>query len=415
MLYHKRGVKYLFRSFIKDSTNHRFSALGVRDFRLFFTGQTISLVGTWMQQTALGWLVYSITRSSFYLGLMALALSLPVLFFTLIGGIVADRFSKRNILIATQGLSIVPAALLTIIAYGGVTNIWLILAVAAILGVVNSIDIPVRQSFIIEITGRENLLNAVALNSTTFHTARVVGPFISGIVIEHYGAALCFFINVISFLPIVYALWSIQLRHEASAGKSNGFVRDFGDALSFIRDNGRLLYIILTVTVFSLFGIPFSQFLPVFADGVFSSGARGYGYMMSAVGLGSALGGGIIAFKGDIQKKRLYMSITSVIFPFSLFIFAISGNFILSLASLCVMGFNMVSFLATANSYIQLKTRDDLRGRVMSVYTMMFLGMTPLGATLMGTLAQGIGIQKTVAINAVVCLGGVLFFRNKWK
>ncbi|KJU85915.1 major facilitator transporter [Candidatus Magnetobacterium bavaricum] len=400
---------------IRGVGTYRFSALRVRDFRLFFTGQAISLIGTWMQQTALGWLVYSITRSSFYLGLMALALSLPVLFFTLAGGVIADRFKKRNVLIATQALSMIPAALLTIIAYTGGTNIWLILAIATILGTVNSIDIPVRQSFIIEITGRENLLNAVALNATMFHTARVIGPLISGIVIEYYGAALCFYINVLSFLPVVYALWSIQLKQEANAGKSNGLVRDFAAALSFIRDNGRIMYIILTVTVFSLFGIPFSQFLPVFADVVFDSGAKGYGYMMSAVGLGSALAGVIIAFRGDIQKKRLYMSITSVIFPFALFIFALSGNFLLSLASLCVMGFNMVSFLATANSYVQLKTRDELRGRVMSIYTMMFLGMAPLGAAFMGTLAQGIGIQKTIAINAVVCLGGVLFFRNKWK
>ncbi|MBF0606062.1 MAG: MFS transporter [Candidatus Magnetobacterium sp. LHC-1] len=396
-------------------TVYRFSALRVRDFRLFFMGQSISLIGTWMQQTALGWLVYSITKSSFYLGLTALALSLPVLFFTLIGGLIADRFKKRNVLIATQALSIVPAALLTVIAYHRVTNIWLILAVAAILGIVNSIDIPVRQSFIIEITGRENLLNAVALNATMFHSARVIGPFISGIVIEYYGVALCFYINVFSFLPVIYALWRIQLRQGIHVGKSNGVVRDFADVMAFIGQHRRILYIILTVTVFSLFGIPFSQFLPVFADGVFGSGARGYGYMMSAVGFGSALAGVIIAFKGDISKKRSYMSFTSVIFPFVLFIFAISGNFILSLASLCVMGFSMVSFLATANSYVQLKTRDELRGRVMSIYTMMFLGMAPLGAAFMGTMAQGIGIQKTIAINAVVCLGGVLFFRSKWK
>ncbi len=368
-----------------------------------------------MQQTALGWLVYSLTKSSFYLGLLAMALSLPVLFFTLIGGLIADRFRKRNILIATQGLSIIPAILLSVIAYRGGANIWVILAVSAILGIINSIDIPVRQSYIIEIAGRENLLNAVALNSTTFHTARIIGPFISGIVIDHIGIAPCFYINVFSFLPVIVALLSIPLKQDSSICKSSGIVRDFGDGLTFIKDNSRLLYLILTITVFSLFVIPFSQFLPVFADKVFKVGVRGFGYMMSSVGIGSALAGFIIAFRGDIQKKRLFMSITSVISPISLLAFALSSNFVLSLVFLCVVGFNMVSFLATANSYIQLKTKDELRGRVMSVYTMMFLGMAPVGAAFMGTLAVSLGIQKTIVINTIACLAGVIFFRNKWK
>ncbi|MCG6553419.1 MAG: MFS transporter [Candidatus Magnetominusculus sp. LBB02] len=393
----------------------RFPALYVRDYRLFFIGQTISLVGTWMQQTALGWLVYSITKSSFYLGLLGMALSLPVLFFSLFGGVFADRFNKRNLLIATQASSIIPAIVLALLTGFHCLNVWAILCVAAFLGTVNSLDIPVRQSYMIEISGRENLLNAVALNSTSFHGARVLGPSIAGMIISLYGMSACFYINAVSFIPVIYLLFRISNRGKPKGGAYEGVFTGIKGGIDFILGHRRILFIIITISIFSLFGIPYAQFMPIFADKVYGVGAIGLGYMMSSVGAGSVLAGVIIAFRRDIKNKLLFMSVTGFLFPVSLLAFTIINNYHLALVFLSLVGFNLVGFLATANSYIQLEVPDEFRGRVMSVYAAMFLGTVPFGAVLAGTLGQTIGIRPTILSTAAACLAGFTVFQKKWK
>ncbi len=393
----------------------RFPALYERDYRLFFIGQTISLVGTWMQQTALGWLVYSITKSSFYLGLLGVATSLPVLFFSLFGGVFADRFNKRNILITTQALSIIPALMLAFLTDFHAIGVWTILIVAALLGTVNSLDIPVRQSYMIEIAGRENLLNAVALNSTAFHGARVFGPSIAGLIIGFHGMSACFYLNAISFVPVIYLLCRISNRGKPREGSHDGVFTGIKGGIKFILGERRILFIILTISIFSLFGIPYAQLMPVFADKVYGVGPIGLGYMMSCVGAGSVLAGIIIAFRRDIINKLLFMSVTGFLFPVSLLAFTIIDNFYLALVFLAVIGFNLVGFLATANSYIQLSVPDSFRGRVMSVFAMMFLGMAPFGAALTGATAEIIGIKTTILSTAIVCLTGFTIFREKWK
>lgn len=393
----------------------RFPALYERDYRLFFVGQSLSLVGTWMQQTALGWLVYSLTKSSFYLGLLGMALSLPVLFFSLFGGVFADRFNKRNILIATQALSIIPALMLAVLTDFHAIGVWTILIVAALLGTVNSLDIPVRQSYMIEICGRENLLNAVALNSTAFHGARVIGPSIAGFIIGLYGMSACFYINALSFIPVIYLLCRISNRGRPKAAISDGVFAGIKGGIGFILGQRRILFIILTISVFSLFGIPYAQLMPVFADKVYGVGPIGLGIMMSSVGAGSVLVGIIMAFKRDIKNKLFFMSVTGFSFPAALLAFTAINNFHLALFFLAVIGFTMVGFLATSNSYIQLEVPDEFRGRVMSVYAAMFLGMVPFGAALTGFLGELIGVKTTILTTAIVCLIGFTIFRGKWK
>ncbi|MEO5357924.1 MAG: MFS transporter [Nitrospirae bacterium YQR-1] len=393
----------------------RFSALYVKEFRHYFIAQAISLSGTWIHQTAAGWLVYSMTKSSLYLGLLGVSLSLPILLFTLIGGVLADRFKKRELLILTQALSIIPATVFALLLAFNIINIWEILAISFFLGVINSIDTPVRQSFLIEIAGRNNILNAVALSSVIFHMARMAGPVIAGFVISHFGFSICFILNAVTFLPVVYVLIKMTLRCDDKKPAKQSLLKDFSDGLVYVIRFRRIAFILVTITVFSLFCIPYGHFMPVFVDRVFHSDVVGLGYLMSATGAGAFAAGFVIAYAGDIKNKRKLMSITGLIFPLSLFAFCFVKNFTLAMFLLALAGFNLVSFLAAANSYIQLKVQDSIRGRVMSVYTLMFLGMAPAGSALIGSLAQVWGIEKTLALTTSISLTGFLIFRRKWK
>ncbi|QWR78348.1 MFS transporter [Candidatus Magnetomonas plexicatena] len=397
-----------------SETKHRFSALYVKEFRHYFLAQAISLSGTWIHQTAAGWLMYSLTKSALYLGLLGMSLSLPILLFTLIGGVLADRFKKRELLILTQALSIIPAAILALLLAFNMIKVWEIIAVSFFLGTINSIDTPVRQSFLIEIAGKNNILNAVALTSTIFHAARAVGPIIAGFAINHFGFSICFTLNAVTFLPVVYVLIQMKITCDNKKSAPQSLFKEFSEGLTYVIKSRRIAFIMVTITVFSLFCIPYSHFLPLFIDKVFHSNVVGLGYLMSATGVGSLFAGFIIAYNRDIKNKRKFMSITGFLLPFSLFTFCFVKNFTAAMFLLALTGFNLVSFLATANSYIQLKVSDSIRGRVMSVYTLMFLGMAPLGAALIGSLAQLWSIEKTIAVTTSISLSGFLIFRRKW-
>lgn len=391
---------------------NRFPALRVREYRLFFIAQFTSLIGTWMQQTAIGWLVYDITKSAFYVGAATMALSLPLLFFTLIGGILADRLSKRNIMIATQALSILPALLLAMLITFNAVHVWYIIIIAAMLGTINAIDVPARQSFFVEVVGKVSLLNAVALNSMSFHSARIIGPLVAGIIIERIGMSGCFYINAISFVPVIIVLSIIK--PAGAKVKQKGIVADLMEGFRYILDNGRMLYLFLTITLFSLLVIPFNSFLQVFADHVYHSGVRGYSVLMSFLGLGSLLGGTFVALRGDVERKTTLMSVTGLLYPLSLFMLCFAKSFNLACLILAVGGFNLICFLATTNTHLQLASSDEFRGRVMSVYALMFLGMTPFGAAMIGTLADAAGIRTAVAIFPLITLVCFIFLRNKW-
>ncbi len=380
-----------------------FSALGFRDYKLFWFGQLISLSGTWMQSVAQGWLVYSLTKSPFYLGMVAAAGSLPILLFTLGGGIAADRFRKRNLLLLTQALSILPALLLGILIDINMAAVWQVALIAAFLGTVNAFDIPARQSFMAELVGKENLTNAVALNSAAFHGARMIGPVIAGIAIANFGLSACFYLNAVSFLAVIVALSRIRTVGEAKIS-SQGILKDLIEGIQFMRNKPEIYRIIIMIAIFGLLAMPFVTLLPVFAVEVFKTGSAGFGFLVGATGAGALSAALFLALKGDIENKNRFMAVAAFCVSVPLLFFSLSGHFYFSLTILFVIGWGLVSFLATANSFIQLSVPDNLRGRAMSVYTFVFLGTAPIGNSLMGIVADFIGAAHAVSISALVCI-----------
>jgi len=392
----------------------RFSAFQYRDFRFFWFGQLISLSGTWMQSVAQGWLVYSLTKSPFYLGLVAAAGSLPILLFTLAGGIAADRFRKRNLLLLTQALSIMPALFLGILTDINIIAVWQVALLAAVLGTINAFDMPARQSFIFEMVGKENLTNAIALNSAAFHGARMVGPVIAGIAIAHLGLPACFYLNAVSFVAVIIALSKIRVEGEVRES-SNGIMRDFTEGIKYIKSKSEIYRIMLLIAVFGLIGMPFINLLPVFAVEVLGKGPEGFGFLVGATGIGALTAALFLSFRRDIKEKNRFMFFSTLCFSILLFIFSLSTIFYLSIALLIFIGWSMLSFFATANSFIQLSVSDNMRGRAMSVYTFVFLGTAPIGNSIMGMAADAIGTTKIVSIAAVICFIASIVFFNKNK
>ncbi len=354
--------------------------------------------------TAQGWLVYKLTGSPFYLGLVSAASTLPILLFSLIGGAVADRMEKRRLLMATQVLSMIPAFIIGMLVLTENITIWRLVFLGFALGTINAFDIPARQSYLVSLTSRKSLLNAVALNSAAFNGSRIVGPVLAGFIISGFGIAACFFINSLSYLASIAALSRVSAKGEPEK-KEHHMARDIAEGMRFLKREPGLLRIVLMVSTFSLFGLPFISQLPVFAGEILGSGAKGLGLLMGASGLGAFTMALLIAYKGDIKHKALVMNAASISFPAGLLAFAFSTNFNVSLVLMFLVGLAVVAFLANANSALQLRTPDGLRGRVMSVYTLLFLGMTPIGHSLLGVLANSVGSASAVRITSALCLG----------
>lgn len=403
-----------------------FSALYVRDFRIFWIGQLISFSGTWMQSTAQGWLVYSLTKSPFYLGLVATAASLPVLLFTLVGGVIADRLKKRNLLIVTQALSVIPAVTLAILTDLDIITVWQIAVLATFLGTVNAFDVPARQSFLIEMVQKGRLMNAIALNSAAFNGARIIGPFIAGFTIASIGIAACFYVNAVSFLAAIAALLMIKKESDIGEGRLStsgeggrstlsSLFRDLREGLSYVRNERNVFGIMLLVAAFSLMGIPFVTLLPVFAEDILRVGPKGLGILAGSSGVGSLIAALFIAFRGEIERKGRFMSLAGTIFSASLLLFSISKDYHTSAVILVFAGWGVVSFLAVGNSFIQLTTPDALRGRVMSVYALVFLGIAPIGNSIVGAVAHIIGTERAVSISSSLCLLAVLLSSRRLR
>jgi MFS family permease len=387
----------------------KFPALQSREYRLFFFGQMISLSGTWMQSVAQGWLVYSLTKSPFYLGLVAAFGSLPILLFSLFGGIVADRIRKRNLLLLTQALSIIPALSLGILTDMNLISVWHVVLFATFLGTVNAFDIPARQAFIIELVGEKSLMNAIALNSTVFHGARLIGPVMAGMAIAYLGLPACFYLNALSFSAIIIALSKMKVKSNTKE-QTKGFLRDLSEGIRFVTSKPDIYRIILLIAVFSLVGLPYVALLPVFAVEVLRAGPQGFGFLVGAIGGGAFLAGLFLAYKGDVENKFRLMSLSCLCFSIFLLVFSISRSVYLSIAALLFIGWGTVSFFATANSFVQLSVSDNLRGRVISVYAFAFLGFAPIGNYLIGILADSFGVTRTVAFSSIICIAASTLF-----
>lgn len=389
-----------------------FRALRHRNFRLFWWGQLVSLIGTWMQTAAQGWLVYRLTDSAFYLGLVGFARYLPVLLFSLIGGVVADRLPKRDLILLTQLVSMIQALALAVLTSTGLVEVWHIILLSVLLGVTNAFDTPARQSFIVEMVGQEDLMNAIALNSTAFNSARIVGPLVAGVLVPIVGEAGCFYLNGLSFLAVLLGLWRMDVRGLSPAHMEDhdgSLWQQLHQGLRYIRSERTIMTLLVLVSISSLFGLPYVTLMPAFARDVLQAGPTGYGGLMAAAGLGALSGALFLASWGsDLRKGRLFTS-GNILFPLGLLAFSLSRSFALSELLLVLVGFGFVLQNATANTLLQTIAKEGFRGRVMSLHALAFLGMVPLGDLQGGTIAHLLSVPTAVELGALACLGAAFW------
>jgi MFS family permease len=380
-----------------------FRALRHRNYRLWWSGQLVSLTGTWMQTVAQSWLVFQLTNSAFLLGLTGFIGSLPILLLSLWGGVVADRVHKRNLLVATQTTAMLQAFLLAFLTWSGKVRVEHVLIMAAILGVVNAFDAPARQAFTIEMVGKEDLMNAIALGSTLFNAARILGPAIAGVLLAVIGTAGCFTLNGVSFLAVIAGLLAMRLPSSPRAATSESALQNLKEGLAYVRSNSTVLSLLALVGTTSLFGMSYVTLMPIFARDVLKMGAQGLGFLTAAAGIGALVGALTLASLGRFRRKGLLLTAGNLLFPAAMAAFAFSRSFPLSLLCLVVAGWAMVAQNATANTLVQTTVPDHLRGRVMSVYTMLFMGMMPFGNLQAGTIASRFGAPFAVGLGAAIC------------
>jgi len=385
-------------------------ALKHRNFQLFFGGQLISVTGTWMQTVALSWLVYRLTGSTLLLGTVGFASQIPILLVAPLGGAMADRHNRQRIVIGTQTASMVLAFLLAALTLTGRVQVWHILVLATLLGVANAFDVPARQAFLVDMVGREDLMNAIALNSTTFNGARIVGPAVAGILVAMIGEGWCFFANAVSYVAVIVGLVTMQVRRPAQKPPSGSPLAHILEGFRFVRHARPIRAILLLLALISLAAMPYTVLMPVFADRILHGGARGLGILMSATGVGALLAALTLASRTGVRGLGRWVAYSCGGFGAALALFAVSRSFWLSTALLVPVGFCMMLQMASSNTLIQSMVPDHLRGRVMSVYSMMFMGMAPFGALMGGALAHRLGAPLTVAVGAATSMGGAVWF-----
>ncbi|WP_411828098.1 MFS transporter [Luteolibacter sp. AS25] len=387
-----------------------FSAFSHRNYRIFFGGQVISLIGTWLQTTAEGWLVYELSGSSVALGLIRFANMLPFALLALWGGIVADRISRRKILIFTQSASMILALLLALLVYLKVIEVWHVAVIGMGLGIANAFDVPARQSFVVDLVGKEDLINGIALNSSMFNLARVAGPAMAGALIGIVGMAGCFLVNGLSYIAVIFSYSKLDLPKFEKRTDNPPFLQAIREAYCYIAKDPPLRAIMILVSTFSMFGMSFNVLMPVFAKDVLHGDAKAFGILMAFNGLGALIGGLSLASKGKAFERRTLVYFGLFGCCVFLSIFAISKIFWLSCAMLVISGFFMIIFLASANTGTQLRSPDALRGRIMGFYSLCFLGMSSVGGLMMGALAKLFGAPTAVVIGMTICLiVGILF------
>jgi MFS family permease len=385
-----------------------FRALHNRNYRLYWSGQIVSQMGTWMQRIAQAWLVLQLTNSPLALGTIATVQFSPVLVFSLFGGVLADRFPKQKLLIVSQSVMTVQALAFAILTTLGLISLPAIYVLAAVLGIASALDTPVRQAFVVEMVGQDDLPNAVALNSTQFNTSRIVGPAIGGLIVGTLGVAACFWLNAVTFLAVIAGLALMRPSEffpGRPAAKGNVFGQ-IGEGLRYAVTTPGIALVVLLVGVIGLLGYNFTVLLPLIARYVLNWGAEGFGILTTAMGIGSLIAALAVAYAGRASERMLLIgaSCFSVIF----FCLGLSHWGFVTLPILVALGASSIAFTSTANTRLQLVTPPELRGRIMSIYSLLFMGSTPIGGLIIGVLAERIGVQRTVAVLALACGLGVV-------
>jgi len=391
-----------------------FRSLRHRNYRLFFAGQSISLMGTWIQNIALGWLVYRLTGSAIYLGVIAFAGQIPSLFITPLAGVYADRFNRRITLLITQSLSMLTSIALASMVLTGIAEIWVLMVMAVIAGVINAFDTPFRHAFVLElVVAREDLSNAIALNSSLYNTARFIGPLIGGLLISLVGEGWCFMINGISFSASILSLLRIKVPKFDPVKQTGSLFRQLKDGLSYSWNYKPVRHLLLLIAVCGFVGLPFQALMPAFASDVLKGGAALLGTLTGSLGAGALTGALYLASRQRMNALPINIFIASLMFAAALALFSQSQVILLSMIALYITGFGMIVMFNATNALLQAISDEDKRGRVISLYSLTFMGMTPLGNLLAGFIAEYSSVAQTVLIASALCLITGLLLRQK--
>ena len=389
-------------------------SLRYRNFRLFFYGQSISLIGTWIQRITVPWLVYRLTGSVFLLGLVGFAGQIPTFLMSPFAGVLIDRWNRHKILVITQILALIQAVVLALLFYEKSISVWHIAILSVFLGIINAFDMPARQSFVVDmIEKKEDLGNAIALNSSMVNSARLIGPSIAGVLISLTGEGMCFVINAVSYIFVIGFLLMMKINPRKIAIQNTNAYQKFKEGFSYTFGFIPIRYIILLLALVSLMGMPYTVLMPVFAKSILHGGSHTFGFLMGATGIGALMGAVYMASRKNAAGLEKFIPWFAVIFGLGLILFSLSTNFILSLFLLLITGFGMLMQMTSSNTILQTIVDDDKRGRVMSFYTMAFMGTAPFGSLLAGSLASKVGAPNTLLIGGVACILGAVVFMRK--
>jgi len=384
-----------------------------RNYRLYFFGQIISLTGTWMQSVAQSWLVYRLTGSASMLGMVGFASQFPVFLLAPVGGSFADSHPRRRSLIVVQVSAMILAVLLAALTFTNRIESWHIVLFASLLGVVSAFDIPIRQSFVVEMVGRDDLMNAIALNSSMMNGARIIGPAVAGVLVAAVGEAWCFLLNAISFLAVIVCLMMITVGNQPPAEHPGARLDAIIEGFRFVLRTRPIRALLILLGVVSLVGWPYQVLMPIFAAQILNGGPRGLGLLMGSSGIGALIGALLLAGRQGVRGLGDWVMLSCAGLGVSLVFFALSRNFWVSMLLLLPVGFCGMVQMASSNTLIQAMVLDQFRGRVMAVYSMMFMGMSPIGALIAGLLANSLGAPLAIAAGAVICVVGALIFRSR--
>lgn len=381
-----------------------FSSLRHRNFQLYVGGQLISNIGTWMQIIAQGWLVYELSHSELALGIVGFASAIPALLVTPWGGVLVDRVSNRKLLIITQSLQMISAFILAALTFTGVVQVWHVVALAAALGFVNAVDGPARQAFVVDMVGRSDMPNAIAINSMTFNSARIFGPAVGGLLLAWIGADWCFFVNGLSFLAVIAGLWMMQLPpHKPRGGKLSPW-QQMRSGVVYAMGIVEIRALLIMAFILSTFGITYSTVMPAFVKEVLNAGPQAFGVVNASAGIGAILAAVTIARFGHLGWRGYWLSWVALLFPLALAAFAWNHQYYLAMFLAMLLGIGFMSQFTLINTLLQTRISDEMRGRVLSLYTLTFFGFTPFGNLAIGAIAERWGLSVALSGSALITL-----------
>jgi MFS family permease len=396
------------------STGIIFRSLQYRNYRLFFSGQSISLIGTWMQRIAMPWLVYHLTGSAFLLGVVGFAGQIPTFLLSPVAGVLTDRWNRYRVLLVTQIISMIQATVLAWLCLGGTIQVWQIVSLSIAMGCINAFDVPARHSFVIDmVEKKQDLGNAIALNSLMFNGARLIGPSVAGIILASTSEGVCFLLNAVSYVFVIISLLMMKLKVKTVKEKGKEILIELKEGLNYTFGFAPIKYLILLLSISSLMGMSYSVLMPVFAKEILHGGSQTFGFLMGAAGFGALMGALYLASRKSVLKLGRIVPASALLFGMGLIILSFSRVFSLSVILMVFIGLGMMMQTSASNIIIQTITEDDKRGRVMSFYSMAIMGTAPFGSLIAGWLAKLIGTPGTIFTGGVATIIGALIFLRK--